>query len=102
MISKWEGIDIKVVYEEWADELGNCSLAQIKCGIDLSKKEKFPPNLGEFLDLCKQYNPEKTLALGHSLTAEQIEENKRKVKEIMETQKRRFTQWQSMHKDEPI
>jgi hypothetical protein len=57
MMSKWQGIDINLVYSEWANTLGECSLGSLNHAITLSIEKEYPPNLGEFLANCKQYKP---------------------------------------------
>lgn len=82
VLAKWEGLDMQMVYGEWADELSRCSLGQIRHGIELSKREKHPPNLGEFAELCRKYKASDVVKLEHKITPEQLEKNKRRIAEI--------------------
>lgn len=82
----WHGMDMQEVYADWADALQACSLGAIQYGIELAKTEqgREPPTQGQFLAMCKKYEPVETeLKLEHRLTPEQLEKNKAKVAELM-------------------
>lgn len=57
MQAKWQGIEMREVYLDWAEALGDCSLGAINDAIRISRIEQHPPNQGEFLAYCMQYKP---------------------------------------------
>ena len=58
MQAKWQGIDIQEVYRDWAEKLQNFSLGAINHAILLAQDSEFPPSLGSFCELCRQYKPQ--------------------------------------------
>lgn len=81
--AKWAGLDMAMVYDEWAQTLRDCSIGAIAFATEESKKNDMPPSLGAFLKLCRDYKPEPILKLEHKLTVEQIERNKARLAEIL-------------------
>lgn len=57
MQAKWQGIEMREVYLDWAQALADCSLGAINDAIRISRIEQHPPNQGEFLHYCSQYKP---------------------------------------------
>lgn len=83
---KWQGIQMESVFSDWADDLGELSIAQIRHGIDLARKQAHPPNLGEFMALAKQYAPDpvpETHRLTRKKTDEEKEFARKKMAEII-------------------
>lgn len=85
-LSKWTGMQMELVFSDWAEDLGELSIGQIKHGIELSRKQVHPPNLGEFITLAKQYTPElvpESNRLGRKKTEEEKQFAKQKMAEIL-------------------
>lgn len=57
MQAKWQGIDMELVYSDWAESLQEYTLGAINNAIDLAKQQEHPPSLGSFASLCKAYKP---------------------------------------------
>lgn len=49
---RYAGIPMDRVMDTWREDLADLSPAQIKLGVDSTKKLKFPPTLPEFRELC--------------------------------------------------
>jgi|DEB0MinimDraft_4_1074332.scaffolds.fasta_scaffold11649_5 hypothetical protein len=70
--------------EPWVSEIAVLSEAQINQGLERCKKtaRKFPPNLGEFLELCRPAKRENEamyrISESHQITKQLSEEEKRK------------------------
>lgn len=78
--------DLKLVSQGWAEELRNFGPTPlaIKHALDNLPPDR-PPNLLQFKELCKQglkYIPA-PIALDHKLTPEQIENNRKRTKELI-------------------
>lgn len=85
-MAKWQGINLQDVYQDWADEMQNLTLAAINHGIDVSKKNEHPPSQGEFIANCKTFRPDnQVLKLESKLTEEQKEINKARIAEMVKT-----------------
>lgn len=71
MQAKWQGIEMREVYLDWAEALGDCSLGAINDAIRQSRISQHPPNQGEFLEYCRQYKPpvDESRMLGHDRQA---------------------------------
>jgi hypothetical protein len=83
--SKWKGIDLSEIYQDWADDLGDFSVAAIGYGVEIARRQEQPPNLGEFMQLCRDYKPQDNLLkISRKLTPEQIEANRRRIRAIAE------------------
>lgn len=73
----------------WAEELAGFAAIPdaIKAALDAQKASMFPPTLPEFLQLCRdaahRFPAEKPMALEHKLTPEQIEINKQRIREMV-------------------
>lgn len=52
---KWDGCDIAMVKQEWADSLDGISGDRIKAALQACREQcKFAPSAPEFYQLCKQ------------------------------------------------
>lgn len=49
----YAGADIEAVKQQWAEALAGFSADELKRGIAASRTHKYPPNLPEFLHLCR-------------------------------------------------
>lgn len=87
--SKWAGMDMDMVYGEWANDLGMFSLGAIQHGIEVAKREQHPPSLGEFMAACTTFKPANVLKLEHRATPEQMAANRQKIQAIAEMLGRR-------------
>ena len=82
-LSKWSGMDMRDVYQDWAGSMQNLSLGAIQYGIEQSKKETHPPNQGEFIKHCSGYRASAhVFKIESKLTPEQIAKNKLRIAEI--------------------
>jgi hypothetical protein len=83
---KWQGVDMNAVYEDWAADLDEFSLAAIGYAIEVSRKEVQPPNVGEFAKRCAAYVPPQTnvLRISKKITPEEQEANKERLRVIKE------------------
>lgn len=82
----WHGIDMEEVYSDWAKALQACSMGAIRHGIELAKarQDKDPPTQGQFLAMCKTYEPDEIgLKLDSKPTPEQVAKNKEKFAEML-------------------
>jgi hypothetical protein len=87
LAAKWQGTSLEDVYDAWANDtdLGNLTLAAINCGMDIAKRQSYPPNQSEFISFCRQYNPARTaLKIKSKLSPEQIESNRKRIAGIAE------------------
>lgn len=57
MQAKWQGIDMELVYIDWAEALQHYSLGAINYAIGEAKNEQHPPSQGMFIEFCKRYKP---------------------------------------------
>lgn len=94
--SKWAAVgDINTVYEDWAEDLASMSLGAIKWAIVQCRKDGHPPNVGEFVNRCKQYKPaDAPLKLERKFTEEEMEINRARIAKI----KADLAAGMSMHK----
>lgn len=53
MSNVYASADPQLVKAEWAEALGGFSADEVKRGINATRTRKFPPNLPEFLHLCR-------------------------------------------------
>lgn len=53
MQAKWQGLDMRLVYEDWSDALHEFTLEAINGAINIAKAAQHPPSQGEFVLLCK-------------------------------------------------
>lgn len=88
MRSKWDGIDMQLVYQDWAEALHDCSLGAIDFAITKSKLCTHPPSQGEFKALSKDYTPpvDESMLIGKAestITKEQAMENLAKIKSML-------------------
>ncbi len=83
-MNKWQNLDMQELYADWAEGMQDLSLAQIDHGIKVSKTFEFPPSQGEFISYCKQYIAPEPLKIEHKLSAEQLERNRRRIREMAE------------------
>lgn len=49
----YAGADPQIVKEQWAEALASFSSDEVKRGISATRTRRFPPNLPEFLHLCR-------------------------------------------------
>lgn len=49
----WRGCDMEAVKADWAEALGEYSVAELRTGIEGLKTTSWPPMLPEFLKLCR-------------------------------------------------
>ena len=89
MNAKWSGIDLRLVYADWAEELGSMSLGAIDHGVKAAKNCPHPPSQGEFKELCRGYKPAMPLMIESKLTPEQIETNRKRIEAIVAEQVKR-------------
>lgn len=80
--------DLRLVSQGWAEELRNFGPTPqaIKYALDNLPPER-PPNLLQFKELCRtglKAMP-KPIAVEHKATQEQLEENRKRVKELLKT-----------------
>lgn len=83
--SKWQGLDLDIVMDDWADDLNDMSIGQIKHAIEICRNKPMPPNLFEFKDACRVYSPNKNsnlFAIGRKRTEEEREIAKKFMAEI--------------------
>lgn len=73
------------VYLDWADALKDSTLGAINFGIESCKSDPHPPNQGEFVAKCRQYDPGKgVLRLENIITKEQMQANRKRIKMMSE------------------
>lgn len=81
--AKWEGLDMKLVYEDWAESLSDFSLGAIGYAIEKARSMKHPPNQGEFRELCREYkSAEPVLQLPRKFTPEEKAKNRERIADI--------------------
>lgn len=51
---QWEGTNLPDVKSVWAEKLGGFNAAQIGAALNSCDERPYPPNLPEFIDLCRQ------------------------------------------------
>lgn len=51
---QWEGTNLADVKVVWAEKLGGFTAANIGAALTACEDRQYPPNLPEFLDLCRQ------------------------------------------------
>lgn len=89
-LDMWRGQDVNAVKAIWSEKLGGFSDKPhaIKAALDALDEKPFPPTLPEFLHMCRdaarRINPT-ALQLEHKATPEQIENNRRRIREITES-----------------
>lgn len=49
----WKGTDLSVVKTTWADALSGLTVREVRTGLEACKMRPWPPNLPEFLSLCR-------------------------------------------------
>lgn len=86
-LDRWRGCDMENVRATWAEELGGFrdQPERIAYALKSLADQPFPPTLPEFIAACRRAPANQPLALPHKLTPEQIEENKRRLAEMMTT-----------------
>lgn len=83
----WASSDPENVKRVWAEKLAgfkDCPEV-IKHALDCAARAKFPPTLGEFLELCRNA-PRKEApppALPHKLTPEELEANRKRAADLI-------------------
>ena len=91
MQTKWDGINLEDVYDDWADALQSFTVGAIGYGIDISKTMKHPPNQGEFIHHCMEYSPPKIynnmqiVKKESQMTKEEAKSKLTKLKEMIES-----------------
>ena len=50
---QWDGTDLVDVKNTWADKLGGFTAEQIGAGLNACDDRQYPPNLPEFLGMCR-------------------------------------------------
>lgn len=80
------GVDLGIenAKQVWAEELGGFSEWPEAIAYALSHLPERCPNAIRFRDLCRHAPPKNVVKLEHKLTEEQLEENKRRIREITE------------------
>lgn len=79
-----EDVGIVKAMNRWAEVLGGFADHPEALRYALSKLPAEPPSLPQFLELCRHAPPKNVVKLEHKLTDEQIEDNKRRIREIQE------------------
>lgn len=51
--STWQGVNIAAAKIEWAERLGAFRNSELKRGLDLLTTRDWPPNLSEFIAMCR-------------------------------------------------
>ena len=86
----WRGVDVAGVKTTWAAKLGGFSdrPEAIKAALDALDDKPLPPTLPEFLHLCRdaarRQGDHKNPALECKLSAEQLEKNRARIRELVE------------------
>lgn len=81
--AKWQGIPLDTLHANWADNLGEFSVGAIGYAMKKTSRAAMPPNLGEFIAACREYNPEsKVLQLRRKFTPEELEANRQRLADI--------------------
>jgi len=52
-IDRYSAVNVDVLVETWAEDLGDLTQEQLRAGYLASRDLKFPPTIGEFRALCK-------------------------------------------------
>lgn len=81
-----DGQDIGIVnaMNHWAEKLGGFVEHPEAIKYALTKLPDEPPTLPQFLGICRHAPPKNVVKLEHKLTDEQIEANKKRIREITE------------------
>lgn len=84
-LDRWRGCDMANVRETWADELGGFVDHPEAIGYALKSlaDQQFPPTLPEFIAAARRAPRKNLPALSHKFTAEEMEENRKRLNEML-------------------
>ena len=73
------------IYCVWAESMQDLSIGAIQHGVELSKQDEHPPNLGKFMDHCRKYKPKQVEARlnKNPVSQEKAKENLEKLKKLL-------------------
>ncbi len=57
-VDRYINVPQKVMLETWAEDLGDLTPEQLRAGYVAAKSLKYPPNAGEFYNICKEAAPD--------------------------------------------
>lgn len=84
-VAKWNGQDLVKVYRAWAERLGGFEMDAIGFAVSGACDMLNPPNLGQFVDLCRAYKQPSaapSVNLIHRRTREEINANLVRIEAI--------------------
>lgn len=84
--AKWQGVPLDDLHNKWAEELAEFSVGAVGYAMKKTSRGTMPPNLGEFVAACREYNPtSQVLQLRRKFTPEEREANRRRLAETVAT-----------------
>lgn len=83
----WAGQDAEMVKAVWAEKLAGFQgyPESIKYALDCLDGRDWPPTLPEFISDCRRAPRQAVAALAHRLSPEEIERNRERARQMVET-----------------
>lgn len=79
---QWEGTNIADVKKVWAEKLGGFTAQQIGAALKGCDDRQYPPNLPEFIDLCRQASKRITAPLAIEAPQLSVDERMERARQL--------------------